>query len=206
MTSLSTQKSWVWEYVLPLKFPFGLGAQKKTHICIVCADTLVKNKKSKFATALFRTSNPSNAASHLKFMHQKFKPVAKHFDLATKRKLENDSNTLSALWKSEIDPKRARTIQTRKPDGSLPSSIKSLSDRAFSRVIVNHGLPLNFGADPDLRIWVGDTSLGLLPGYVPPREEAIRSCIAADWAEFVGYVRAEIQDLKDLHQGIILEF
>ncbi len=59
-------------------------------------------------------------------------------------------------------------------------------------MVSSSALPLNVGTNPDLRAFLGHESAGLRPGYRPPVEETVLSCVEADWQQFKRMLSTEL--------------
>ena len=68
-------------------------------------------------------------------------------------------------------------------------------------MIINQGLPIDFGQVPDVRGFLGDERFGLSPGYKPPASANVKACIQAEWLEFVQHVKAELESTSAMHSG-----
>ena len=128
----STSASWVWTVVLKLRFPHGPPEDRKTHLCLLCAEDLIALSKTNFKSALCKTKTASNAVTHVQHKHIKHPFVAPHFQKKAHARLLSTQKTLTS---SALAPSQNgfKCFPRRNIDGGMTIAVREMSDQLFAR-------------------------------------------------------------------------
>jgi len=74
-----------------------------------------------------------------------------------------------------------------------PKELISSINQQCMQWIISEGLPFSTTASPQFRQFVGDPLTGLLPGYIPPQQNALSSMLDTDFKLFADNVKTVLQ-------------
>jgi hypothetical protein len=116
----------LWKYMRELKSPHVHG--DKTHLCLLCLENfkLEASVLTSWTPALFKLNNnsTSNGLTHLRNVHKDVPEVTKIVDDSSTRRNDRDADTQTKL-------------DVFGPAGALAGDKASLSNRFFTRFIIN---------------------------------------------------------------------